>query len=402
MVTFAAVQEAKDRISPHIIRTPLVFSPTFSERTGARVYLKLETFQKAGSFKVRGATNKILRNLDIAGKYGVVAASAGNHAQGVAVAARNADVAATIVMPVWASLVKQEATKSYGARIVLHGQTLEESVAYAESLARNGMLFVHPYDDDEVIAGQGTVGLEILEDLPEMDVVVVPVGGGGLIAGIATATKALRPSCRIIGVQSESCPSAFEALRTGKPVCVIPKPTLADGIRVAQPGLATLPVIMERVERIAIVGEDAIADAVLSLIERKKVIAEGAGATPLAALLSGAVEVKGGSTVVLVISGGNIDTPLLERAIRRALVLRGRILQCRVTIGDASGTLARMLAVVAREGGNITHIHHEAGAMDVPVQSVRVLLEIETRGPDHIRSIVAALEGGGYRTDLTE
>ncbi len=401
MVTLASIREAHNRILPHVLRTPLVFSPTFSEMTGARIYLKLETLQKAGSFKVRGATNKILLNHDTAKKYGVVAASAGNHAQGVAVAARSAGVSATIVMPVWASLVKQEATKAYGARIILKGLTLEESVAHAQSLADAGMLFIHPYDDDEVIAGQGTIGLEILEDLPETDMVVVPVGGGGLIAGIATAVKTLRPSCRIIGVQSESCPSAYEALRTGRPVCVMPRPTLADGIRVAQAGSATMPVLRDLVDRIVLVDEDAIADAMLWLIERKKVVAEGAGATPLAALLSSKLPVERDSTVVLVISGGNIDTPLLERTIRHALVLRGRILRCTVTIEDKPGTLARLLAIVAQERGNILHIHHETGAAGVPVQSVRILLEIETRGIDHIRSMTAALGKEGYRPEQT-
>ena len=400
MVTLASVQEARSRISPHIIRTPLVFSPTFSEMSGARIFLKLETLQKAGSFKVRGATNRILLNLDTATKYGVVAASAGNHAQGVAVAARRTGVAATIVMPVWASLAKQEATKDYGAEIILSGQTLEESVAHARSLADAGMLFIHPYDDEEVIAGQGTIGLEILEDQPETDMVVVPVGGGGLIAGIATAVKGIRPSCKVTGVQASGCPSVYEAIHVGKPVCAIPEPTLADGIRVAQAGSVTLPVIRTLVEQIVLVDEDSIADAMLHLIERKKVVAEGAGATPLAALLGGKLPVVKDSTVVLVISGGNIDAPLLTRTIHHALALRGRILRCSVTVEDKPGTLARLLAVAARERGNILHIHHETGATGIPVQSVRILLEIETRGADHIKSIMAALGNEGYRPRL--
>jgi threonine dehydratase len=396
VTTLQEIRAAQRRIEGHIIRTPLVFSPTFSEMTGARVYLKLETLQKAGSFKVRGATNTILVNLGAAKDHGVVAGSAGNHAQGVAVAARSAGVKATIVMPEWASIAKQEATLAYGARVIIAGQTLEESVAHARTLAEEGMLFVHPYDDDDVIAGQGTVGTEILDDLKETDMIIVPVGGGGLIAGIATAAKGISPPCRIIGVQAAGCPSAYEALRMGSPVCVPSKPSLADGIRVAQTGTRTLPVIRSLVERIVLVGEDAIADAMLRLIERKKVIAEGAGATPLAALLGGAIQITPGSTIVLVISGGNIDSPQLERTIHHALIRQGRIMRCSVVLDDRPGALARFIAVVAHGKGNILHIHHEQGAYDLPVHAVRVILEIETRGKDHIGSLTAALEQAGY------
>ena len=396
MTTLQEIRAAQRRIEGHIIRTPLVFSPTFSEMTGARVYLKLETLQKAGSFKVRGATNTILVNLGAAKDHGVVAGSAGNHAQGVAVAARSAGVKATIVMPEWASIAKQEATLAYGARVIIAGQTLEESVAHARTLAEEGMLFVHPYDDDDVIAGQGTVGTEILDDLKETDMIIVPVGGGGLIAGIATAAKGISPSCRIIGVQAAGCPSAYEALRTGTPVSVAPEPSLADGIRVARTGTRTLPVIRSLVERVVLVGEDAIADAMLRLIERKKVIAEGAGATPLAALLGGAIQIAPGSTIVLVISGGNIDSPQLERTIHHALIRQGRIMRCSVVLDDHPGALARFIAVVAQGNGNILHIHHEQGAYDLPVHAVRVILEIETRGKDHIGFLTAALEKVGY------
>lgn len=396
MITLEKIRNAQRRIEEHIIRTPLVFSPTFSEMTGARVYLKLETLQKAGSFKVRGATNKILGNLDTARARGVVAGSAGNHAQGVAVAARRAGVPATIVMPVWASIAKQEAARGYGARIIISGQTLEESVGHAMTLAKEGMLFIHPYDDEDVIAGQGTIGTEILDDLPKTDMIIVPVGGGGLIAGIATAVRALRPSCRIIGVQAAGCPSAYEALRTGDSVCVSPQPSLADGIRVAQTGTLTLPVIRSLVDRIVLADEDAIADAMLWLIERKKVIAEGAGAIPLAALLNGSIPIELGSTIVLVISGGNIDTPRLERTLHHALMRQGRILRCSVVLDDHPGALARFLAIVANGKGNILHIHHEQGAYDLPVDAVRVVVEIETRGKEHSGAIVSALEGAGY------
>lgn len=397
MISIRSIEEAQNRIAPHIIRTPLVYSPTFSDKTGADVFLKLETFQKAGSFKVRGATNKILMHGEKARRHGVVAASAGNHAQGVAVAAGRAGVAATIVMPAWASEAKQAATRGYGARIILSGQTLEECVDHARSLARDGMLFIHPYDDEDVISGQGTIGLEILADCPGTDRIIVPVGGGGLIAGIAAAVKPVRPSCSVTGVQASGCPSMAEALRTGKPACVIPKQTLADGIRVAQAGSLTLPIVRDLVDRIALVEEDAIADAVLHLIERKKVIAEGAGATPLAALLSGVVSVEKDSTVVLVISGGNIDSGLLEQTIRRGLALRGRILQCSVTMDDRPQSLATFLSVVAQEGGEILSIQKE-GNVDGPAPgAVRVRVGIKTRGADHSQMFVSALEAAGYQ-----
>lgn len=252
MVSLADVRAAGRAINGHVIRTPLIHSPTFSAMTGANVYLKLEALQKAGSFKVRGATYKILMHRDKCRTGGVVAASAGNHAQGVAVAAHLAGVPATIVMPEWASISKQEATRSYGAEVILEGLTLEESIAKAQEIAAAGKLFIHPYDDEEVIAGQGTIALEILADLPDADTIVVPVGGGGLIAGIATAARALHPSITIIGAQAAACPSAYEAIHGVEPVRVNVGWTLADGIRVTQTGLLTLPVIRELVDTIVL------------------------------------------------------------------------------------------------------------------------------------------------------
>jgi len=286
MVTLADIRAAEGRIAGHIIRTPVVFSPTLSAMTGAQVWFKLEALQKAGSFKVRGASNKILAAGDAIKDRGVVAASAGNHAQGVVVAAHAAGVPAVIVMPEWAAISKQEATRGYGAQVILHGRTLEESIARAESLAAEGRLFIHPFDDGEVIAGQGTIGLEILADLPETDLIVVPVGGGGLIAGIATAAKALRPEVSIVGVQAAACPSAEESLRQGRPAPVRAGQTIADGIRVAETGNSTFPAIRDLVDTIVVVTEEEIADAMLLLLERKHIVAEGAGADPPAALMN--------------------------------------------------------------------------------------------------------------------
>jgi threonine dehydratase len=399
MVTLADIEAADMRIREYIIRTPLVYSPTLSARTGARVYLKLEALQRAGSFKVRGATNKVLMHAGEVRKHGVVAASAGNHAQGVAVAAHSAGVPATIVMPVWASIAKQEATRAYGAEIILYGQSLEEAISRAQELTRNGRLFIHPYDDEEVVAGQGTIALEILADLPETDIIVVPVGGGGLIAGIATAVKAQQPSISIIGVQASACPSAVEALHECKAVRVAAKTTVADGIRVAETGGLAFLVIRDMVTRMVTVSEDEIADAMLLLLERKHVIAEGAGVVPLAALMNGSFDFSPGSTIVLVISGGNIDSALLFRIIRESMVRQGRVWRFSVIIDDQPGALAKLLSVIGNKGGNILHIDHEEGARGVPVRMVKVGLELETRGQAHLAEIRHALDESGYTID---
>lgn len=400
MVTLADIREAQGRIAGHIIRTPVVYSPTLSAMTGAHVWFKLEALQKAGSFKVRGAANRILSSPDAVQVHGVVAASAGNHAQGVVVAAHAAGVPAVIVMPEWAAISKQEATRGYGAQVILHGRTLEESIARAEALAAEGRLFIHPFDDDAVIAGQGTIGLEILEDLPETDVIVVPVGGGGLIAGIATAVKALRPEVSVIGVQAAACPSADVALQQDRPARVPAGRTIADGIRVAETGGRTFSVIRDLVDRIVVTGEDEIADAMLLLLERKHVVAEGAGAVPLAALMNGSIDVKPGSTVVLVISGGNVDSAMLFRVIRQSMARHGRIMRFSVLLEDQPGSLARLLAVIAEKRGNILHIHHILGAGNVPVQMARVHLELETRGRDHSEGIKKAVVSAGYEIKM--
>jgi threonine dehydratase len=396
MVSLADIQAAEMRISRYIIHTPLVHSPTISDITGANVYLKLETLQKAGSFKVRGATNKILININEIRERGVVAASAGNHAQGVAVAAHSAGIPAAIVMPEWSSLSKQEATRGYGAQVIIHGRSLEESIEKAKEIADKGRLFVHPYDDDQVIAGQGTIALEIIADLPDTDLIVVPVGGGGLIAGIATAAKAKKPEIKIIGVQAGKCPSAKEAIRQGSPHLIPAGKTIADGIRVAETGKFTLPAIQDYVDDIVLASEEEIADAMLLLLERKHVVAEGAGAVPLAAIMNGSLDVRPGSNVVLVISGGNIESTQMFRVIRQALARHGRTMYFSVVLDDQPGTLARLLFVIAQERGNILHIHHTQADSDVPVLMARVTLELETRGREHIESIKKALLDNGY------
>jgi threonine dehydratase len=396
MVSLADIRAAQNRISRYIIHTPLVYSPTFSEITGAQIYLKLETLQKAGSFKVRGASNKILSHLTETGDRGIVAASAGNHAQGVAVAAHSADIPVTIVMPEWSSLSKQEATRGYGANVIIYGRSLEDSIEKAQGIARTGGLFIHPYDDEEVIAGQGTIALEIFADLSGVDMIVVPVGGGGLIAGIATAAKEQKPDIRIIGVQAEACPSAGEAIRQGFPHKIRAGNTIADGIRVAETGAVTLPLIQRYVDKLVLVSENEIADAILLLLERKHVVAEGAGAVPLAAILNGSVDIVPGSRVVLVISGGNIESNQLFRVIRQSLTRQGRIMRFSVMLDDQPGTLARLLSLIAEERGNILHIHHTQGDSDIPIQMAKVTIELETRGLDHRESIKKVLEKNAY------
>ena len=396
MVSLADIQAAEERISPCIIHTPLVHSLTISEITGANVYLKLETLQKAGSFKVRGATNKILTNIDAIREHGVIAASAGNHAQGVAVAAHAAGIPATIVMPEWSSLSKQEATKAYGAQVIIYGRSLEESIEKAKEIAHTGRLFIHPYDDDEVIAGQGTIALEILTDLPNTDMIVVPVGGGGLVAGIAITAKAKKPAIKIVGVQAEECPSAKEAIRQGSPIRIPAGKTIADGIRVAETGARNLPLIQQFVDQLVLASEEEIAEAMLLLLERKHIVAEGAGAVPLAAIMNGSIEFKQGSNIVLVISGGNVESTMLFRVIRQSLARQGRIMRFSVILDDQPGALARLLSVIAKERGNILHIHHTQGDCDIPVLMAKVIIELETRGSSHIVSIKKALLDKGY------
>lgn len=398
MVSIGSIREAAALLQGRIIRTPLVYSPTFSELTGADVYLKLEAMQKAGSFKVRGAANRILSQRDSIGAGGVIAASAGNHAQGVAVAAGIAGIPATIVMPEWVSPGKQEAAAGYGARVILKGSSLEESITHAMSLAESGaMTFIHPFDDESVIAGQGTIGLEILEDLSDTETIVVPVGGGGLIAGIATAVKADHPGVRVIGVQASACPSAVAARRAGKPLTVESLPTIADGIRVTRTGDHTWPAIRDLVDDIVVVDDKQIITAISALLERKKVLAEGAGAVALAALLSKTISLKPREKAVAIISGGNLDAFLLERVIRKGLFNEGRIIVCDIEIEEGARALPALLSLIAREGATVSRVEQERGSPNLPLNLNRVTLEMELRGPGHRDQVLRILRENGYR-----
>ena len=399
MIEFCDVLQAANLLKDRVIRTPLVYSPTFSRLANAEIYLKLENLQMGGSFKVRGATYKLQSNLKKI-QPGVIAASVGNHAQGVALASCASGVPATIIMPVWASISKQEATRAYGAEVRLMGKSLVESIEIGRRMAQEtNRIFIHPYDDEEVIAGQGTVGLEILEDLPDTDLIIVPVGGGGLIAGIALAAKAIRPEARVVGVQAASCPSARKALELGRPVEVQAEErgSIADAIMVTQVGEAPFPLLQKLVDEIVLVEEEQIASAVLKLLERKRILAEGAAAAPLAALLGGSLQVAEGSRVVLVVSGGNVDSLLLERIIAAGLLKEGRMMRFSVCLKDAPGSLAGLLELLARHEANVVHIPHARNEGGLAINYTRVDLELETRGFEHIKEIERAMDGAGYR-----
>ena len=329
-----------------------------------------------------------------------MAASAGNHAQGVALAARQALIPATIVMPEWASITKQEATRGYGGEVVIEGQSLKECIKKAQQMALEGKTFIHPFDDTDIIVGQGTMALEILEDLKQTDMIVVPIGGGGIISGIASTVKSIRPEVKVIGVQSAACPSAYESYRSGKITSVDSHHSIADGISVKQVGDLNFDIIKKCVDDVVLVEEDQIAAAILLLLERKKILAEGAGAVPLAALLNGSVTVPRGSRVVLLISGGNVDSPLLGRILSQGLLKSARIMRIRVRLTDAPGSLVQLLDLISGLKANILHVYHDRRARNLPLYVTRVDLELETRGPDHVEKIAHKLNMAGYEVEL--
>jgi len=399
MIDIEKINQAADILENVAYQTPLVYSNYFSRRFQAEVYLKLENLQKTGSFKFRGAYHKLSKIRNNLTPEGVVAASAGNHAQGVAHAAQLMSVSSTIVMPEWASISKQIATKSYGGQVLLSGQSLEESLDQANKLVEKGSTFIHPYDDKDIIAGQGTIGLEIVSQLPDVENILVPIGGGGLIAGIASAVKSLRPQTSIFGIQTAACSSALAALRLGKRVKVPARQSIADGISVKQLGRLPFAIIQQLVDEVVAVEEEQIASSMLELLERKKVLAEGSGAVPLAALMGKHLGALTGQSVVLVISGGNVDTHLLGRILRKGLFKSSRIMRFSVQLKDVPGALADLLQVVADCRGNILHVYHDRLGRDLPVELSRVELEVETRGSEHIEELLNALNAHGYEVD---
>jgi threonine dehydratase len=393
------IERAGEKIRGVILRTPIVYSEALSKQTGKEIFLKMENLQKTGSFKIRGAYYKLSRLSDSKRGRGVVAASAGNHAQGVAYASSLLGIHSTIVMPEGASLAKQMATRAYGGEVILFGQNTDEALSRAREMERTGKILIHPFDDEEVIAGQGTIGLEILKDVPDVEGIVVPVGGGGLISGIATMVKKRKPGVNIIGVQSSHAPAAYRSMASRRIVEVKVKPTLADGIAVGKIGEITFPILQQKVDQMVTVEEDEIASALLLLIERKRVVAEGAGASPLAALLSKGIRIKP-KKMVLVVSGGNIDVHLLDRIIEKGLTRTGRMARFRVLLRDVPGSLTKLTGLVAHHQANILHIVHERAALDIPIGYSKVILILETRGPEHIREIERGFREDGYSFDL--
>jgi len=393
------IESARNKIRRAILRTPMIYSDTFSKLTGKEVFLKLENLQKTGSFKIRGAYYKLSRFTPSMKSRGVVAASAGNHAQGVALASSTLGIHSTIVMPEGVSLAKQMATRAYGGEVILFGQNTDEALHYAKKLTEGGKSFIHPFDDEQVIAGQGTIGLEIIEEVPEVEAIIAPIGGGGLISGIAAIVQKRKPNVKVIGVQAAQVPSAFYSLRRKKIVGVKVKPTLADGIAIQRVGEITFPMIQKGVDEIITVNEDEIASAILMLMERKRIVAEGAGATPLAALLSGRWKTRL-KKIVLVISGGNIDFHLLDRIIEKGLAQTGRLVRMSILLRDVPGALAKLTSLVAQHRANILHIIHERATKDIPIGFSKVILVLETRGPDHIREIKKGLKEKGYSLQM--
>jgi threonine dehydratase len=398
-VDAADVRRAATAIDGVIAKTPLVPAPALSEAVGCEVWLKLETQHPTGSFKERGALNKLL-TLNANERAGVVAMSAGNHAQGVAYHARRLDIPATIVMPEGTPFTKIDRTEGLGATVVIEGDSLIAAREAADALARDrGLVPVHPYDDPAVIAGQGTIGLEMLADQPELDTLIVPIGGGGLISGIAVATKALKPAIEIVGVQSALYPSMVDAL-SGKPPDISPSgATLAEGIAVKEPGQLTRQIVAALVDDILLAEDTAIEAAIEHLVDREKLVVEGAGASGVAALLANSERFRG-KRVGIVITGGNIDARLLASVLMRGLVREGCLVRLRSELPDVPGALARLSGVIGGRGGNIVEVHHQRLFQDASVKRAELDVVIETQNRRHVSAIVAALVAAGFPTEL--
>jgi len=399
MVSLDDVRAALGRVRDRIYLSPCARSETLSRLTGTSAFLKLENLQMTGAYKERGALNKLLLLGEAERARGLIAASAGNHAQAVAYHAGRLGVVATIVMPETTPIMKVANTRAHGARIVLHGANYDEAYAEARRLEQaEGLTFVHPFDDPAVIAGQGTVGLEVLEQVPEAEVIVVPVGGGGLVSGIAAAAKALRPSIRIVGVEAELLPCMLAALETGRPVTLEAATTVADGIAVKRAGDLTFAHVKALVDEIVTVSEEEIASAILYLLEREKTVVEGAGAVGVAALMQRRVNGASGKNVVAVISGGNIDVNLVARIIERGLVKDGRLVRVVVALQDKPGQLAKVSSIIAHHRANVIEVHHTR-AFASRFGDTTLQLTLETRGPEHVDEILVALRERGYQVE---
>ncbi|HSW15797.1 MAG TPA: threonine ammonia-lyase [Ramlibacter sp.] len=403
MIALDDVRRAAARLQGQLLETPFVESRTLSELTGCQVFLKFENLQFTGSFKERGACNKLTALMEAAAQpggrapLGVVAMSAGNHAQGVAYHAQRLGLRAVIVMPRFTPGVKVERTRGFGAEVVLHGDTLDEARAHAYALAeQQGLTLVHPYDDDDIMAGQGTTALEMLAVVPDLDCVVVSIGGGGLIAGMSMAIKSLKPAIEVIGVQALRFPTMYNAIK--RQALPVGRNSIAEGIAVGTPGQAPIAVIEGHVDDIVLVDEGDIEQAIVMLLEIEKTLVEGAGAAGLAALLKYPQRFAG-RRVGLVLCGGNIDPLLLAAIIERGMVRAGRLARIRVSARDVPGTLALITATVADAGANVNEVHHQRAFTMLAAQNVDIELVIQTRGPEHVEAVLQALRAAGLEAE---
>ncbi|MBM3887665.1 MAG: threonine ammonia-lyase [Verrucomicrobia bacterium] len=396
MITLQDIHAARQRIQPVIYHSPCPVSLTLSRLCGCRTFFKLENLQMTGSFKERGALNKLLQLTDAERRAGVIAASAGNHAQGVAYHATRLGLRSTIVMPRPTPLIKVANTRDLGGEVVLHGDNYDEALAHARQLARDRALtLLHAFDDDAIIAGQGTVGLELLDEPVAFDAVVVPVGGGGLLGGIAVALKESRPNIRVIGVEPDTCASMKAALATGQPTEITAQPTIADGLAVRRVSERTLAIVRRYADEIVTVTEGEIASAILKLLEIEKTVVEGGGAAALAAVFFRKIAGLGGRNVAMIISGGNIDPNLLSKIIERGLAKDGRMVRIRTLVRDRPGELARVCQQVAATGANILDVVHNRAFANMEIGGVEIDLTLETRGPEHVEQLLTRLRDQG-------
>ncbi|MGH3471649.1 MAG: threonine ammonia-lyase [Nocardioidaceae bacterium] len=400
MVSLADIEAARERLRGTALVTPMETSRWLSSLTGQAVYIKCENLQRTGSFKIRGAYLRMSNLSADERARGVVAASAGNHAQGVALAAQLLDIKSTVFMPIGAPIPKENATRAYGAVVEFSGHSIDDALLSAKEFSdRTGAVLIHPFDHVDIVSGQGTCGLEILQQAPDARTIIVPTGGGGFLAGIATAVKAIRPEVKVVGVQAESAAAYPASLQAGRPVALDSMATMADGIAVGCPGTIPFAAVQANVDEIRTVSEESLSTALLALIERAKVVVEPAGAAAVGALMDTPHAFEG--PIVAVLSGGNIDPLLLMRVIRHGMAAQGRYLAIRCRISDRPGGLARLLAELSKADANVLDVVHERTAATLPIDQVEVILQLETRGPQHREQVLRTLRTHSYEVTVS-
>ena len=399
-VSIADIRTARERIAGVVHKTPIIKDEKLTASLGTRIYLKAENLQRAGSFKIRGAYNMISQLSEEERAKGVITASAGNHAQGVALAAKLNGIKATIVLPEFAPLTKVVATKALGAEVIMHGQTFDEAVDHSRELQKNyGFTYVHAFDDDRIIAGQGSIGMEIAESRSKAKTIVVPIGGGGIISGIAIAAKETIPGVRIIGVQAANVAPVRRSIEAGKPVEIDYKPTIADGIAIKRPAERTLAIIKDYVDELVEVSEEEISDAIFHLAQNAHLVVEGAGAAGVAAIMAGKIKISSEERVCAVLCGGNIDGNVLARVIEQVLVRNGRYVIFKVLVPDRPGSLAGMLDIIAAERANVIEVYHQRAIWLAPIGSVGIETILEVRDAEHAKQVQQKLESAGLHVE---